>query len=107
RSDFEKNGIVGDFRQDNHSRSMQKHTLRGLHLQKEPMAQGKLVRCPVGEILDVAVDIRKGSPTYGRHVAVDLSETNRRILWVPEGFAHGILTLSDVADVVYKTTHEY
>lgn len=106
-SDFAKHGIAGAFRQDNHSRSTGKHTLRGLHYQTEPMAQGKLVRCPLGEILDVAVDIRKGSPTFGKHVSAVLSAENRRMLWVPPGFAHGVLTLTDVADVMYKCTNEY
>ena len=106
-SEFAKAGILGPFRQDNHSRSTGKFTLRGLHYQKNPTAQGKLVRCPLGEILDVAVDIRKGSPTFGRHVTANLSAENRRMLWVPAGFAHGVLTLTDIADVQYKVTSEY
>jgi len=107
RSDFARGGIVADFAQDNHSRSIGKHTLRGLHYQAPPQAQAKLVRCSAGEVLDVAVDIRRSSPTFGRHVSVVLSETNHRMLWIPEGFAHGVLTLTQAADVQYKVTREY
>ena len=107
RTDFETNGITGDFRQDNHSRSTVKGVLRGLHYQKDPTAQGKLVRCLVGGVFDVAVDIRRGSPTYGRWVSAELTGENRRILWVPPGFAHGFCTITDVSEVAYKTTAEY
>jgi dTDP-4-dehydrorhamnose 3,5-epimerase len=107
RSEFEANGIRVEFRQDNHSRSAARGVLRGLHYQQDPAAQGKLVRCVMGAIYDVAVDIRKGSPTYGRWVSAELSAENRRMLWVPEGFAHGFCTVSDVSEVVYKTTAEY
>lgn len=107
KSEFEKNGIPGDFRQDNHSRSTKRGVLRGLHYQKDPHAQGKLVRCVTGEVFDVAVDIRKGSPTYGKWVAATLTAENRHALWIPPGFAHGFLTLTDLADVTYKTTNEY
>lgn len=107
RSDFEAGGIRVDFRQDNHSRSTAKGVIRGLHYQKDPAAQGKLVRCVSGGIFDVAVDIRKGSPTYGRWVSAELSAENRKMLWVPAGFAHGFCTLTDVSEVVYKTTAEY
>lgn len=107
RSAFEAAGIVGDFRQDNHARSERRHVLRGLHYQLARAAQGKLVRCTEGAILDVAVDIRKGSPTYGRHVAAELTAANRHILWVPEGFAHAYCTLSETSEVVYRTTGEY
>jgi dTDP-4-dehydrorhamnose 3,5-epimerase len=86
---------------------MQKHVLRGLHYQIPPRAQGKLVRCSRGAILDVAVDIRAGSPTYARHVAVELSSANWRQLWVPPGFAHGYLTLEDDCEVIYKVTDYY
>lgn len=86
--------------QHNHSRS-QKGVLRGLHYQLPPAAIGKLVRCARGAILDVAVDLRKGSATFGQHVAVELTDEATKMLWVPEGFAHGFLTLSDVADVIY------
>jgi dTDP-4-dehydrorhamnose 3,5-epimerase len=94
------------FVQDNHSRSA-KGVLRGLHFQNPPDAQGKLVRVVRGSILDVAVDIRQGSPTFGQWVSAQLSEENRRMLYIPSGFAHGFLTLSDSADVFYKTTAEY
>jgi len=107
RSEFEANGIPVDFRQDNHSRSTGRGVIRGLHYQKHPAAQGKLVRCVVGAIYDVAVDIRKGSPTYGRWVAAELSAGDRKMLWVPPGFAHGICTLTDLSEVVYKATAEY
>jgi dTDP-4-dehydrorhamnose 3,5-epimerase len=100
-------GIKGPFVQDNHSLSRPKGTLRGLHFQKPPVPQGKLVRCTAGVILDVAVDIRKGSPTYGRHVAAELSAENGQQLWVPEGFAHGFCTLTEDAEVQYKVTGPY
>ncbi len=91
------------FVQDNQSRSSQ-GVLRGLHYQLPPHAQGKLVRCVAGEIFDVAVDIRRGSPTFGRWIGATLSGDNHQQLWVPTGFAHGFLVLSDWADVLYKTT---
>jgi dTDP-4-dehydrorhamnose 3,5-epimerase len=100
-------GVGASFVQDNHVRSSQKGVLRGLHYQTPPHAQGKLVRCTRGSILDVAVDIRVGSPTYGRHVAVELSAANWRQLWVPPGFAHGYVTLEDDCEVIYKTTEYY
>lgn len=102
---FAEAGIDATFVQDNHSRSV-KHTLRGLHYQiKQP--QGKLVRCTRGEVFDVAVDIRKGSPTFGQWVGEILSEENQHQLWVPPGFAHGFLVMSDVADFQYKCTAFY
>ncbi|SBO44036.1 dTDP-4-dehydrorhamnose 3,5-epimerase [Cyanobium sp. NIES-981] len=91
------------FVQDNHSRSVQ-GVLRGLHYQLPPHPQGKLVRCLAGEIFDVAVDIRRGSPTFGQWGGVRLSAENKQQLWVPPGYAHGFLTLSDTAEVHYKTT---
>lgn len=94
------------FVQDNHSKSS-KGVLRGLHYQLPPNAQGKLVRCVAGEVFDVAVDIRKSSPTFGQWVGVHLSDENKRQLWIPEGFAHGFVTLSDSADFLYKTTNYY
>ena len=103
KSDFEKAGIDTDFVQDNHSRSV-KGVLRGLHYQKEPFSQGKLVRCIKGSIFDVAVDIRKGSPTFGKWVGFELSEENKLMLWIPKGFAHGFLTLSGEAEVIYKVS---
>ncbi|MCO5132149.1 MAG: dTDP-4-dehydrorhamnose 3,5-epimerase [Xanthobacteraceae bacterium] len=95
------------FVQDNHVYSRARGTLRGLHFQTDPHAQGKLVRCGSGRILDVAVDIRVGSPTYGRHVAVELSRDNWKQLWVPPGFAHGYVTLTDDCEVSYKVTDYY
>jgi dTDP-4-dehydrorhamnose 3,5-epimerase len=91
-----------DFVQDNHSRSA-KNVLRGLHYQIQH-PQGKLVRAVQGAVLDVAVDIRKSSPTFGRHVALELSAENKRMLWIPEGFAHGFAVISDTAEFLYKTT---
>jgi len=102
-SDFEKAGIDINFVQDNHSKSI-KGVLRGLHYQLEPKAQGKLVRCIKGKIFDVAVDIRKGSPTFRKWIGVELSEENKLMLWIPKGFAHGFLTLSEEAEVVYKVS---
>ncbi|MGL4978390.1 MAG: dTDP-4-dehydrorhamnose 3,5-epimerase [Plesiomonas sp.] len=99
-------GYPVNFVQDNHSKSS-KGVLRGLHYQKSPHAQGKLVRCVVGEVFDVAVDIRKNSPTFGKWVGVHLSAENKRQLWIPEGFAHGFLTLSESAEFLYKTTGYY
>ncbi|QNQ21000.1 dTDP-4-dehydrorhamnose 3,5-epimerase [Kosakonia sp. SMBL-WEM22] len=95
-----------EFVQDNHSKSAH-GVLRGLHYQLEPYAQGKLVRCVVGEVFDVAVDIRKDSPTFAKWVGVNLSAENKRQLWIPEGFAHGFLVLSETAEFVYKTTNYY
>ncbi len=101
----DKTGIDTNFVQDNHSRS-QKNVLRGLHYQiRQP--QGKLVRAIVGEILDVAVDIRRHSPTFGQWVSCHLSASNKQQLWVPVGFAHGFYVMSDVAEVLYKTTDYY
>jgi dTDP-4-dehydrorhamnose 3,5-epimerase len=97
-------GIAANFVQDNHVYSAGRGVLRGMHFQTPPHAQGKLVRCIKGAILDVAVDIRKGSPTFGRHVAVELSASNFRQLWLPPGFAHGYLTLEENCEVIYKVT---
>lgn len=94
------------FVQDNHSRSA-KGVLRGLHFQLPPHAQGKLVRVTAGAVFDVAVDMRRSSPTFGRWVGVELSATNHRQLWIPPGFAHGFLVLSETADFLYKTTAYY
>lgn len=98
----ELTGIKADFVQDNHSRSA-RGVLRGLHYQIQ-QAQGKLVRVTVGEVIDVAVDLRRSSPTFGQSVAVSLSAENKRQLWIPEGFAHGFVVLSDYAEFLYKTT---
>lgn len=105
-SEFAKNGIKETFVQDNHSKSS-KGVLRGLHYQLEPKAQGKLLRCPKGEIFDVAVDIRKGSPTFGQWTGTILSEENKHMFYIPAGFAHGFVTLSDTAELLYKATDEY
>jgi len=105
-STFKDNGINTRFVQDNSSHSI-KGVLRGLHYQKNPKAQAKLVTAITGEIFDVSVDIRKGSPTYGKWVGETLSEQNHKSLYVPEGFAHGFLCISDKADVFYKVNHEY
>ncbi len=104
-SDFAKAGIDYNFVQDNHSKS-KKGVLRGLHYQLKPKAQGKLIRCIKGRIWDVAVDIRKGSPTYGKWVSALLSEENKCMLWIPPGFAHGFVALED-CEVIYKCTEEY
>lgn len=101
----DKTGLEINFVQDNHSRSA-KNVLRGLHYQIQ-QAQGKLVRAVVGSILDVAVDMRKHSASFGQWVSCELSADNKRQLWVPAGFAHGFLVLSDTADVLYKTTDYY
>ena len=94
------------FVQDNHSKS-NKGVLRGLHYQQPPMEQGKLLRVVQGEIFDVAVDIRHDSPTFGQWVGEILSSKNKKQLWVPQGFAHGFLTLSNTADILYKVTNYY
>jgi len=99
-------GYEVDFVQDNHSRST-KGVLRGLHYQLPPHAQGKLVRVTAGKVFDVAVDVRRASATFGKWVGMELSAENHRQLWIPEGFAHGFLVLSDSADFLYKTTNYY
>lgn len=96
-------GEATSFMQDNHSRSS-RGVLRGLHYQLEPEPQGKLVRCPVGAIFDVAVDLRRSSATFGQWVGAELSAENHQQLWVPVGFAHGFLTLSEEAEVLYKAS---
>jgi dTDP-4-dehydrorhamnose 3,5-epimerase len=95
-----------NFVQDNHSKSV-KGVLRGLHYQLPPKAQGKLVRVIQGEVFDVAVDLRKSSPTFGKWIGEILSAVNKKQMWIPEGFAHGFLTLSDTAEFLYKTTDFY
>ena len=106
KSDFYANGIDVEFNQDNHSKST-KGVLRGLHYQTNPKAQAKLVRCSRGKILDVAVDIRPNSETFGQYVKVELSEENKQMLFIPEGFAHGFVALTDEVELLYKASGEY
>ena len=106
KSDFAARGIPEEFVQDNHSKSS-KGVLRGLHYQRGAAAQGKLVRCTAGAILDVGVDIRPGSPTFGKWLSAELTAANAHLLYLPAGFAHGFLVLSDTAEIMYKCTAEY
>ncbi len=107
RREFEAHGLPSDFVQCNASFNTRRGTLRGLHLQLEPHAECKLVRCTRGSVFDVAVDLRAGSPTFARWTAVELSATTGQMLLVPEGFAHGYLTLEDSTEVFYQVTVEY
>lgn len=107
KDSFKELGIDTNFIQDNHSFSSRKGTLRGLHFQLNPSAQTKLIRCTKGKILDVVVDIRKGSPTYKKWLAVELTEENKKQLLFPEGFAHGFITLTDNVEVQYKVDKYY
>ena len=100
-------GIAVEFVQDNHSYSAEKGTLRGLHFQNNPKGQSKLIRCTEGKILDVAVDIRTGSPTYKEWISVELSSENKKQLFIPKGFAHGFVTLTDDVEVEYKVDEYY
>ena len=104
---FEKVGIITNFVQDNHSYSTYKNTIRGFHFQNNPQAQIKLIRCIKGKILDVAVDLRRNSVTYKKYVSVILSEDNKRQIYIPEGFAHGFITLTDNCEVIYKVDKFY
>ena len=104
---LEEAGIFDDFIQDNRSFSAEKGTLRGRHCQTEPMAQAKLLTCLKGEILDVAVDIREGSPTYMKWVSVKLSEENKKMFYIPAGCLHGFVTLTDDVEVMYKVNNFY
>ena len=106
KSEFVANGIDAEFVQNNHSKSCYGVT-RGLHFQVAPYAQGKLVRVTEGKVWDVAVDIRKDSPTYGQWCGAELSAENGAMLWIPPGFAHGFVTLSETAHFLYKCTNEY
>ncbi len=106
KSEFYANGIEIEFNQDNHSKSTA-HVLRGLHFQKAPYGQAKIVRCTRGRIYDVAVDIRPESKTFGKYVKVELSEDNKQMLFIPEGFAHGFVVLSEEAELNYKASGEY
>ncbi|MCK5764798.1 MAG: dTDP-4-dehydrorhamnose 3,5-epimerase [Bacteroidales bacterium] len=103
---FASAGLTADFVQDNESRSV-KGVLRGLHFQGPPFEQGKLVRVARGAVMDVSVDIRKDSPTYGKWAAYEISEQNKRMLWIPPGFAHGFVTLEDDTVFIYKCTNVY
>ncbi|HNW27253.1 MAG TPA: dTDP-4-dehydrorhamnose 3,5-epimerase [Spirochaetota bacterium] len=105
-SEFTRAGIPFRFVQDNHSRSI-RNVIRGLHFQRPPRAQGKLVRVIRGAVWDVAVDIRKDSPTYRRWLSLELSDENNRMLFIPPGFAHGFLALTDEVHLLYKCTEEY
>ena len=107
KSKYEAMGITTEFVQDNRSFSAQKGTLRGLHWQNPPFAQAKLVSCSRGTVMDVAVDIRKGSPTFGQWVSVELSDKNHRQIFIPRGFAHGFLTLTEDVEFCYKCDNVY
>lgn len=106
-SDFSAFGIRERFLQDNHSRSVAKGTIRGLHFQKEPRAQAKLIRAVQGSAFDVAVDMRRSSPTFGRWVSAVLSADNKEMLYVPKGFAHGFCTLEENTELIYKCSGMY
>lgn len=106
KSDFINNGIDIEFNQDNHSKSTA-HVLRGLHYQAYPYSQAKLVRCSRGRIYDVAVDLRPNSKTFKKYIKVELSENNKQMLFIPEGFAHGFVVLSPEAELLYKASGEY
>lgn len=106
QSEFTRNGILTVFVQSNHSKSSY-GVIRGLHFQKEPYAQSKLVRCIKGKIFDVAVDIREDSETYGQYVSAELSEENKHMLFIPQGFAHGFQVLSEEAEIEYQVDNEY
>ena len=100
-------GITSDFIQDNHSSSKIKGTLRGLHFQNAPFSQAKLVSCTKGAVLDIAVDLRKNSPTYKKWLSVELTKENKKQIFIPRGFAHGFITLADNTEFVYKVDNEY
>ena len=107
KKEFEAAGIKADFVQDNRSFSAVKGTLRGLHCQTDPMSQAKLVSCIKGRILDGAVDIREGSPTYMKWIAVELSDENKKMLYIPKGCLHGFVTLTDNVEISYKVDEFY
>ena len=106
KSDFEKAAIFEEFVQDNQSFSV-KNSIRGLHFQKDPFGQGKLVRCIRGTVWDAAVDLRKNSASFGKYFGVELSDNNKKMLYIPSGFAHGFAVLSEKAEFLYKCTAEY
>lgn len=105
--EFSNHGLYRDWVQENHSHSERKGIIRGLHFQVEPFSETKLVRCIRGEIYDVAVDLRKGSETFGKWHGVILSETNKKMFFIPRGFAHGFCTLSEISEVLYKVDNYY
>ncbi len=105
--EFARAGLHREWVQENHSRSVRKGVIRGLHFQREPYAETKLVRCIRGRVFDVAVDLRPGSPDFGRWRGVVLSEENRKMLYIPKGFGHGFCTMSDLSEVVYKVDNRY
>ncbi len=107
KRNYEELGVTADFVQDNRSYSAQKGIIRGLHCQLEPFAQAKLITCTKGKIEDVIVDIRQGSPTYLKWIKVELSAENKRQLFIPRGFLHGFVTLSEEVEVLYKTDNYY
>lgn len=107
QDEFEKVGISSKFIQINHSYSKNKHTMRGLHFQASPYAQAKLIRCLQGKMVSVAVDLREDSPTFKQHVKVELSSENKLLMYVPKGFAHGVLTLSDTCELEYMVDNNY
>jgi len=107
KSKLQELGIDAEFVQDNHSFSAQKGTLRGIHFQNEPAAQAKLIRCTQGSVLDVAVDLRKGSPTYKKWVSIELSAENKKMFFIPKGFGHGFMTLEDNTEFQYKVDDYY
>ena len=106
-NEFKNNELQRDWVQENHSRSEKKGIIRGLHFQVEPYSETKLVRCIRGEIFDVVVDLRKGSKTFGKWHGVFLSEENKKMIFIPRGFAHGFCTLTDISEVVYKVDNFY
>ena len=105
--EFSKHGLSTHMPQSNMSLSKQKHTLRGMHFQVDGAEEAKLIRCTTGSILDVIIDIRKSSPTYSEHISVELTDENHRMLYVPEGFAHGFITLVDHVEVAYQVSQFY
>ena len=107
KADFEEAGIKTSFVQDNHSKTVKKHTIRGLHFQKEPLSQAKLVRVIKGKILDIAVDIRPNSETFGRSVSREIDSEGKELIYIPEGFAHGFCTLEDDTEVMYQCSCNY
>ena len=106
-TDFHAFGIYDNFQQDNHSKSVAKGTLRGLHFQREPKAQAKIVRVVRGSVFDVAVDIRPDSPSFGKWVSAILTAENKAMLYIPKGFAHGVCTLEDNTEILYKSSGIY